>query len=342
MKDLEFDDIKALLELPKRITIISHTNPDGDAIGSSLGLSAFLKNMGHAVSVILPTDFPPLFRFLEHIDDVLISVVQRDEATHAVESADMIFMLDFNGLDRVEHMGPVIHDAKATKVMIDHHLDPEPIADWMLSDPAASSTSELIYVFIEMLNKLDLLDLEGATALFVGILTDTGSFKFATTPRVFEVASKLKEIGVNDYVLQNRLFNSLSEKQLRLIGHCIANRMELLDDLHTGIIHLNKDDFKHFKIKRGDTEGIVNYILMMRKMRVAIFVTDQSGNIKLSFRSKGNISVQGLARDHFGGGGHRNASGGHSKRTLEATLDYLKEILPGYLETQGIIKEATT
>jgi len=341
MKELEFEDIKGLLELPKRITILSHTNPDGDAVGSSLGLSAILKNIGHDVTVILPTDYPPLFRFLDHIDETIISVVNRREATHAVDKADMLFLLDFNGLDRIDHMGPIVQEAKGVKVMIDHHLDPEPIADWMLSDPGASSTSELIYVFTEMLGKLKHLDLEAATALFVGILTDTGSFKFATNPRVFNVVSHLKEIGVNDYILQNRLFNSMTEKQLRLIGHCIANRMELLDEIQTGIIHLTKEDFKDFNIKRGDTEGIVNYILMMRKMRVAIFVTDQ-GNIKLSFRSKGNVSVQELARDYFGGGGHRNASGGQSKRTLEETLNLLKEILPGYLETQGIVKVSTT
>ena len=342
MKEVGIEDVKEKLSMSQRVTIISHTNPDGDAIGSSLGLKRILENGGHSVKVIFPTDYPPILKFLTGIEDSIISVVQTDEATQAINMADVLFYLDFNGLDRIDQMGIVAQECKALKVMIDHHLDPEPIADWMLVDPRASSTAELVYVFAEMLGQLHNLDVTAATALFTGILTDTGSFKYSTNPRVFRVASHLKEIGVNDYYLQNRLFNSLTEKQLRLIGHCIANRMELIRELNTGIIYLDRDDFREFRIKRGDTEGIVNYVLMMRHMRVAIFVTDQSGTIKLSFRSKGSVSVQGLAREYFGGGGHKNASGGSSKRNLEETLDYLKEILPGYLETQGIVNTTTT
>jgi bifunctional oligoribonuclease and PAP phosphatase NrnA len=339
MKELEISDIKSMLEMPKRVAILTHRNPDGDAIGSSLALKAYLEKTGHSATVIFPTDYPPIYMFLEGIESSLVSVAQMEESTHVVEQSDIIFLLDFNGLDRIDKLGPVVQESSAVKVMIDHHLDPEPIADWELTDQGASSTCELIHVFIEMLGGKELIDEGIGTAIFTGLLTDTGSFKFSTNARLFKVASHLKAIGVDDYGLQNRLFNSLSEKQLKLIGHCIANRMELLNAIQTGMIFLNKDDFSRFRIQRGDTEGIVNYILMMGEMRVAIFVTDQNGTIKISFRSKGDISVQELARDYFNGGGHKNASGGTGKQSLTETIEYLKEILPGYLESQGILNQ---
>ena len=334
--EIEIGDIKRLLELPKRITLISHKNPDGDALGSSLALSRLLQGIGHITTVIYPTDFPSIFNYMEDIDKALISVTQHEEAVAAINSAEMIFLLDFNGLDRIDDVALEVQQSEATKVLIDHHLDPEPIADWMLSDTSASSTSELVFLFIDMLGYTDRIDKVVAEDLFTGILTDTGSFRYSTSSRVFQVAAALKERGVDDYFLQNRLFYSMTEKQLRLLGHCIDNRMELLPELKTGIIYLSADDYKDFKIQRGDTEGIVNYILMLRNMRVAIFITEQNGMIKLSFRSKGNISVQDLARRYFNGGGHRNASGGMSTRTLEETISYVKEILPGYLAEQGL------
>ena len=171
--------------------------------------------------------------------------------------------------------------------------------------------------------------------MFTGIITDTGSFRFSTNPRVFRICGALKEAGADDYRLQNLIYNSLTEKQLRLIGHCIANRMELLPEYKTGIIHLTQEDFKEFSIGRGDTEGIVNYILMIRSMRIAIFITDQTNIVKLSFRSKGRTSVQELARTYFGGGGHRNAAGGSSRKPLEEVIAEVKTILPQYLEDQG-------
>lgn len=342
MKELDISDIKLMLEMPKRVAILTHRNPDGDAIGSSLALKSFLEMTGHTATVIFPTDYPPIFHFLEGIESSLVSVAQMEESVHVVENSDIIFLLDFNGLDRIDRLGPIVQEAGAVKIMIDHHLDPEPIADWELTDPMASSTCELIHVFIDMLGSRDLIDVGMGTALFTGLLTDTGSFKFATNTRLFQVASHLKAIGVDDYGLQNRLFNSLTEKQLKLIGHCIANRMEVLQDLQTGIIFLNKDDFRRFRIQRGDTEGIVNYILMMGKMRIAIFITDQNGTIKMSFRSKGDVSVQGIAKEYFSGGGHKNASGGTGKETLTETIEFLKKILPGYLESQGLHEKLST
>lgn len=332
----EARNIREKLASPKNIVLITHRNPDGDAIGSALGMYHYLKTQGHTLQVVFPSDYPMMFQFLEGIQECMIYDLHTDEVKKKIEQADVFFLLDFNGLDRIDTMGPLVDDSKAFKIMIDHHLDPEPIADVMISSTKASSTSELVCDLIEQMGDLNKLSKAAAEALFTGLVTDTGSFRYGTTVRTYQVAATLKNLGVDDYWLQNRIYNSLTEKQLRLIGHCLANRMEVIQELKTGIIYLNKEDYKEFNIQRGDTEGIVNYILMMRHIRVAVFITEQNQNVKLSFRSKGNISVQELARDFFNGGGHRNASGGQSEQSLDQTINYFKEVLPKYLEQQGI------
>lgn len=334
----EIDDIKTQLAVPREICILTHRNPDGDAIGSSLGLKYYLEKSGHFAQVIFPSEYPAMFHFLPGIKETIVCDLAAEDARKCIAKADVIFCLDFNALDRIDPMGLDVMEAQGFKVLIDHHIDPEPFADVIISDRSASSTSELVYLFLEALGEASKVDEQIAEALFTGILTDTGSFKFSTSPRLFQVASALKERGVNDYMLQIRLFSSLTEKQLRLLGHCLANRMDVFPAWRTGIIYLNKEDYSNFNILRGDTEGIVNYILMMRHIKIAMFITEQGQYIKLSFRSKGNVNVQQLARNYFNGGGHKNASGGYTKSTLEETLAQIKEILPEYLTQKGYLK----
>lgn len=323
-------EIKTLLSTPQLISIISHRNPDGDAIGSSLALSQILEKKGHTVNVVMPSEHPSLFSYLEGVKDIVVFDLQQDLAREKLDRADVIFCLDFNALDRIDPMAQNILDSKAPKIMIDHHLDPEPFADYYLSDTKASSTCELVYKFISMLEQNDLIDVPIGEALLTGIITDTGSFKYATTPEVYKVAGELKSIGVDDYKIQNFIFNSLTEKQLRLLGHCIHNRMEILEDYAVGIIVLNKYDFEQFQIARGDTEGIVNYLLMIKNVKVAAFFRQQPSIIKISLRSKGDISVQEFARDNYKGGGHKNASGGAVYGSLTKAIKEFKEKVPNY------------
>ncbi len=322
------DSLHQLVRQPSRVVIVTHKNPDGDALGSSLALAAVLTKLRHTVKVVLPNDFPPLFNFLPGIDDAIIGEMNPAEAVEAFEKADIIFCLDFNSLDRIDRFGQDVMDSKAIKILIDHHIDPEPFADHVISETAASSTAELIYDFL-VDNKLEeYIDVPIAEAIYTGILMDTGSFRYATNTRVFEVAAALKRLGMDDYLLQIRLFNSMTEKQLKLLGHCLANRMELITEYQTGIIWLEKDDYKKWSIGRGDTEGIVNYILMVRNMKMAIFISEQQNVTKLSFRSKGNINVQEICNTYFNGGGHKNASGGQMKASVQDTLAKVKEIIP--------------
>lgn len=327
---MEYGDIKELLTYPKTIVIISHRNPDGDAIGSSMGLKSFLEKDQHLVKVIYPSDYPKTFDFIPTIDECIIFDDNQDLAKQEIAKADIIFCLDFNSLDRIDKLAPSISDSKAKIMMIDHHLDPEPFADFTLSDDKASSTCELIYEFVEGLGQEKKIDKNIAEILFIGLITDTGSFKYATRSRTYEVASKLKEVGADDYSLQDHIFNSLSHKQVSLLGHCLANRLEILSEYNTGIIYLSKQDYEEFDIQRGDTEGIVNHILMIKGIKMAAFITEQPTIVKLSLRSKGDISVQDLARNHFNGGGHKNASGGAVYGSLDGVIKKFKSVIPDY------------
>ena len=193
--------------------------------------------------------------------------------------------------------------------MIDHHLDPEPFADFVLSDTGASSTAELVYEFIDSLGGAQDINIPIGEALFTGLITDTGSFKYNTRSQTYRVAAALKDRGVDDYYLSDKIFNSMKEKHLRLLGHCLANRMKIIQEYGAAYIYLNRKDYIDFDIQRGDTEGIVNYMLKMDNIVMAGLISEQPTIVKLSLRSKGDISVQEICRQHFNGGGHKNASG---------------------------------
>ena len=324
-------ELKELLAYPKGVVILTHRNPDGDAIGSSLGLRFFLEKFGHVVKIILPSEYPSTFHYLKGVDDCIVFDNEPSRSYDAIKKADIICCLDFNALDRVDKMGPAVQEAKAKKILIDHHLDPEPFADYVLSDTEASSTCELIHKFIHQLDEAEKLDASIGDALFTGLITDTGSFKYNTRPETYRVAAALKERGVDDYGLQDKIFNTITEKQMRLLGHCLANRMEVIPEYGAGIIELTKQDYVDFDIKRGDTEGVVNYLLMLRGIEVAAFIREQPTIVKLSLRSKGDISVQEICRNHFNGGGHKNASGGAAYAKLQDIVDRFKSVLPKYV-----------
>jgi phosphoesterase RecJ-like protein len=327
---MDIQELKAWLELPRDIVILSHRNPDGDAIGSSLGLAMYLRKKFHKVQVIFPSEYPVVFEYLDHVKDILIYDLKPNESKQAVEKADTIFCLDFNGLDRIDKLGESVQFSKAKKILIDHHLDPEPFSDYEFLDTTASSTSELVYLWIKEMGDIHMADVRIGEALFTGIITDTGSFKYNTRPMTFRIAADLKELGVDDFYLQDQIFNALKSKHLRLLGHCLANRMEIIEEHEFAIIHLTKKDYLDFDIQRGDTEGIVNHLLYVKNIQIAAFVTEQPTIIKLSLRSKGDISVQEVATKYFNGGGHKNAAGGGVYASLHDVLDKLKRVLPAY------------
>lgn len=327
----EIKQLKDLLILPKDIVIISHRNPDGDAIGSSLGLAGYLKKLHHNVKVIYPSEYSSTYSFVRDIQMTTIFDLEPDKARQMVDKADLIFCLDFSGLDRIDKLGENVQFSKAKKIIIDHHLDPEPFADILFSDTEASSTSEMVFQVIDQLGDRAMLDPIIGEALFMGIITDTGSFRYHTRPGTYEAAAVLKRIGVDDYWLCNKIFNAQKERHLRLLGHCLANRMEILSEYGAGIMWLSKKDYQDFDIQRGDTEGIVNYMLMIENVKMAALILEQPTIIKISLRSKDEISVQELAQKYFNGGGHKNASGGGVYGSLKDVIHRMKRAIPEYL-----------
>lgn len=326
-------ELHSFLETPQDVVVISHRNPDGDALGSSLALAGILRKMHHSVTVIMPSEYPTSYSWLKGIEDMKIYDVEPEECKQAVKNSSLICCVDFNGLDRIDKLGSYIHEIKEDKniLLVDHHIDPEPFADVIYSDTAASSTCEMIYKLAQMGDWLKHIDEDIAIALYTGIITDTGSFHHSVTSSVFEVSSKIVGYGFNPEVVHDKIFRNQSEKQLRLLGHSLSNRMEIIPEIKTGLIALSKKDFEQFQIERGDTEGIVNYLLSIKDVQVAALITEQPTIIKLSLRSKGDISVQELARDHFNGGGHKNAAGGAQYGTLDKTVEKFKRVVPFYI-----------
>lgn len=322
-------DLRSFLEAPRKIALFSHRNPDGDAIGSTLGLKRYLEPMGHNVEIIVPSDYPEFLSFLEGIEEVKVFDTDSDNCTSIIESADLFILMDFNSLDRIDKAGEIVASLPNTpRVLIDHHLEPAAdIAQVMVSEPSASSTCEMVYSVIKEMGDADKVTSHIAEPLMVGILTDTGGFTYATNAKLFMVVSELFAIGVDNEKLQTAIFNSMTEKQLRLLGHCLANRMEIIDEHSAGLITLTKRDYEQFDIRRGDTEGIVNYLLRVQGVNLAAFITEQPNITKLSLRSRGDISVQKMAAEYFKGGGHKNASGGYSHAGLRATVSRFKEAL---------------
>lgn len=317
-----------LIRVPQNVAIFSHRNPDGDAIGSSLALRHYLEQYGHTVHVIFPSEYPTEFEALPGAKDILIWDIQPEEAKQVISHKNLFFFLDFNSLSRIDRVGDFVKDLPGTRVMIDHHLYPDQIADYMFSEPEASSTCEMIYRFIHGLGDGMKIDPKVGKCIFTGLVTDTGSFRHATNPNVYRIAADLVERGTDDTAVQDMIFNSNEEKNLRLLGHCLSNRMEYWPEYRTAMIWLSKKDYETFSIQRGDTEGIVNYLLSIRDVRLAAFIHNQPTVVKLSLRSKGDLDVQEICKKHFNGGGHKNASGAYSHSSLKDTIEKFRKILP--------------
>ena len=332
MIEQRIEDARRLITEAGNIVIFSHRNPDGDAVGSSLGLMHYLRALGHDCTVVLPSGYPIFLSYLPAVDEMIIFDDDPPAAQEAIKRADLFFLLDFNSFDRIDKMAEGMKDDDRPRIMIDHHLFPEPIADPAFSVPEASSTCELVYDFIVAMGHEERITSLISDCLYTGVLTDTGGFKYSTSPALFRKAGGMLEAGTDAYKIADHVWNNQSEKQLRLLGHCLANRMELLPEYRTGIIYLNKQDYEAFDIQRGDTEGIVNYVLRMPEYMIAAFIHEQPTIVKLSLRSKGNMDVQQLAKDHFRGGGHRNAAGGASFAPLGSTINRFKKQLPHYAD----------
>ncbi|WP_159024039.1 bifunctional oligoribonuclease/PAP phosphatase NrnA [Formosa sp. L2A11] len=332
MTTAEITQIQALLSSPKQIIIVPHKNPDGDAMGSTLALYHYLKMYNHEVLVISPNDYPDFLKWLPGDDTVLKHDSHTKQCNALLLKADLIFTLDFNALHRVGAMGDVIKESEATKLMIDHHQQPDDYAKYMFSDVSMSSTCEMVYRFIEMLGDENKITSDIATCLYTGIMTDTGSFRFpSTTSKTHFIIGKLIEAGANNAQIHNNIYDTNSYEKLQLLG-CALSNLKVIPELRTAFITLSQDELNSFDFKKGDTEGFVNYGLSLNNIIfAAIFIEHKKENIiKISLRSKGDFSVNEFSRQYFEGGGHTNAAGGKSDLSLSETVEKFISILPSH------------
>ncbi|MFM2212819.1 MAG: Bifunctional oligoribonuclease and phosphatase NrnA [Bacteroidota bacterium] len=329
MKKEDISAIKALLATPKKIAIIPHRSPDGDAMGSTLGLYHFLLKAGHEPVVIAPNDFPNFLAWLPGSETVQIYENQKEQCTQLLQDAALVFLLDFNALHRTGEMEHVLNKLTAPMVMIDHHQKPDGFAAYTYSDTHFGSTCEMLYHFISYLDQKDQLDKTIATCIYTGIVTDSGSFRFpSTTGTTHRIVADLIDLGINNSEIHNLLFDNNSYNRLQLLGRALQN-MKLLPEYKTSYIALSQKDLDEFQYEKGDTEGVVNYGLTIKGIHfAAIFIEHRDENIiKISFRSQGSFDVNQFARDHFNGGGHINAAGGKSQESMSATIRKFEHLI---------------
>ncbi|NML39297.1 bifunctional oligoribonuclease/PAP phosphatase NrnA [Chitinophaga sp. G-6-1-13] len=320
MKPIE--EIKPLLEAPKKMVITMHQKPDADAMGSSLALYHYLIQKGHQVTVISPTNFPDFLKWMPGAEGVIDFESSTDKAMEALKDIELLFCLDFNALYRTKNMAPHLEAVKCTKILIDHHLEPQPDFEYGVSDTSASSTAQLVYETIYKLGDEKFINLDIAQCIYAGTVTDTGSFRFAsTTARVHRMVADLMDRGLRHEIIHQEIYDNFLENRLRFLGHSLLNRMEVFYEYNTAMLAIPYSDLKRFDLQTGDTEGLVNFLLSIQGIKMAALIIDRNSEVKLSFRSKGNFDVNTFARRYFEGGGHFNASGGRSTDSLEKTVN---------------------
>ena len=329
MKIQDIQAIQLLLSTPKKIAIIPHRGPDGDAMGSTLGLYHFLLKNNHHPVVVSPNEFPDFLAWMPGAETVKIFEKDKENCTKILEDAELIFTLDFNALHRTGEMEHVLAQLKAPFIMIDHHQRPDDYATFTYSDTSFGSTCEMIYNFILFLGKKHDIDKTIGTCIYTGILTDSGSFRFPkTTGTTHRIIAELIDLGVENTEIPTLLFDNSSFGRLQILGRALQN-MKVITEHKTAYITLTQDELNSFGYVKGDTEGIVNYGLSIKGIVfAAIFIENKEEKIiKISFRSQGDFDVNQFARDYFNGGGHRNAAGGKSEVSMEETIRKFEDLV---------------
>ena len=329
MKKEDIIAIQNLLATPKKIAIIPHRSPDGDAMGSTLALYHFLLKLNHQPIVISPNDFPNFLAWLPGSETVLVYENDKEKCSKILYDAELVFTLDFNALHRTGEMEQVLSKLTVPMIMIDHHQKPDTYAAYTYSDTRFGSTCEMIYNFISFLGKKEIMDKTIATCIYTGITTDSGSFRFpSTTSTTHRIVAELIDLGINNSEIHNALFDDNSYNRLQLLGRALQN-MKVFPQYKTSYMSLTQKELDEFHYEKGDTEGVVNYGLSIKGIHfAAIFIEHREENIiKISFRSQGSFDVNQFAREHFNGGGHINAAGGKSYENMKTTLTKFENLI---------------
>lgn len=323
--------VRDLLQESERIVITCHMAPDGDAVGSSLGLLHTLANIGKEARIVTPDRIPETLRFLPGAKDIVPYSKYTEFAGKLLHDADLIFCLDYNALYRVDRMKDALEQATAKKILVDHHESPQDFTDVTISHPDQSSTSMLLFRLLCRLELFNMIDRKAATCIYTGMMTDTGNFTYNSNEAdLYVVIAELLRKGINKDRIFQQACNTLSESSLRLNGYAISEKMQLFPDHKAALITLGADELQRFSYEKGDTEGLVNKPLAIPDVIWSVYLRQDPDLVKVSMRSKGNFPVNVICSDHFGGGGHKNAAGGEFYGSLDECVRLLASIMPDY------------
>ncbi len=331
MQDTIVHTLEDLRASSGKIVITTHHKPDGDAMGSSLGLYHLLKNAGIDSQVITPTDYAEFLHWLPGNDTVLVYEADKPKSKELIDAAEYIFCLDFNALGRINEMGDYIQHSDAKIVMIDHHQDPQDFDHERFIEIGASSTCELIYKYAHKHLDASYMNKDMGECIYTGLITDTGSFRFgSTTSSTIRTAADLMDIGVVPAIIYNKLFDQNRLDRLQLLGYFLANKIELIEDGKVALAHFTSEELSRYNVITGDTEGFVNYGLSIKGVQLSALIIDRDYLVKMSFRSTDVFPCNEFSAEFFNGGGHKNAAGGASEDSLENTLTKFKESIKSY------------
>lgn len=327
-------DFNTLMKRAGKITLITHHNPDGDAIGSSLGLYHYLVKItgsNAVINTIVPNDVPVFLNWLPGIDKLIIGKKNKEKALKIIENTDIVICLDFNIPSRAGVLEDALKNTEATKILIDHHPNPNCNSDLTISNTFYSSTAELVYDVIKSTGVLNNIDKDIATCLFTGIMTDTGCFSFnSSSGNTYSAISSLLGFGLDKNTIYDKVYNNFSVERMRLLGHCLGEKMVVLPEYQTAYISIDKNDQQKYNYVPGDAEGFVNYPLSVKQIMFSVLFIEHEKQVNISFRSKNKFNANQFSKEVFGGGGHHNAAGAQSFLSLKETIEKFKAALPKY------------
>jgi len=315
----------------KSIVLVPHTNPDGDAMGSVLGLWRVLSNAGFSIKIVSPTKYPEFYHWMDGHEQVINFSHHPKQSARAFAESDLLICMDFNQLSRLGDMKSLVEEFNGKKILVDHHPYPGNFTDLIISDITFSSTAELIFSVLQSTEFVSFIDRNAATSFFTGIMTDTGSFAFnVSNPNTFEVVAQLTRLGIDQQEIYSKVYDNYSADRMRLMGFCLSNRMTVYPEYHAACMYITREDQKAFNFVTGDNEGFVNMPLSIKGVVFSVLFTEKEKYIKASFRSKGDFAVNEVSEKYFNGGGHRNAAGGEYFASLQETIAQFEKILPEF------------
>jgi phosphoesterase RecJ-like protein len=335
LKNTEIEIIRSvrhiLAETKLKIAIVPHEGPDGDAIGSAIGLGEILSNFGHSVNIVTPNDYPEFLKWFASDINIIKYENDKRKGKAAIDTADTLICVDFNEVSRAGKLEKRVAKFSKTKILIDHHPYPTNFCDFIISEPEYSSTAELIFDVVHLIGLENQINKNAAEALYTGILTDTGAFNHNTSrPNTFKVVSELMKFGIDTERIQSGVYHNFSINRMKLLGYCLNEKMVVYPEYRAAVITISKEELQRFDFQPGDTEGFVNYPLSIKNIVFSVLFIEKEKSVKASFRSKGDFPTNQFAKTHFNGGGHLNASGGETDLSLNAAAEKITQLLPEY------------